>query len=268
MLGEEKRLFSNATFVHSIDPIMEGFYHMLIFLVGLLAGFINTVAAGGSMLVLPVLILSGLPSDLANGTNRVAILLQNVVGVSGFRRHGLWTPKRSLLFGCIALLGAIPGAWLAVELSDEWFQRILAGVIVMIGGYLLFQGERGTEGNLYPAWNKVWKGAPFFLLIGLYGGFIQAGVGFLLLATLTGMVGFQLSQANAVKVFVVLIYTIAALSVFLWTGNVDWVKGLVLAIGNMIGAWMGSRWASRVKSIYVRYLIAGMAVLLAVQLLL
>ncbi len=245
----------------------EELYHLLIFLVGLFAGFINTVAAGGSLLVLPVLILSGLPSDLANGTNRVAILLQNVVGVRGFRHYGHWMPRRSLVYGGAALIGAIPGAFLAVELSDEWFQRILAIVIVLAGLYILLQKEgKGMMDTDELSWKKVWLTSPLFLLIGVYGGFIQAGVGFLLLSCLTGVVGLRLIDANAVKVFVILIYTTAALGIFLWSGNVDWIKGLVLAGGNMIGAWAGSRWASKVKRKYLRYLIAGMAAVLAVEL--
>ncbi len=219
------------------------------------------------MLVLPVLIFTGLPSDLANGTNRVAILLQNIVGVKGFQRQGHWSPRISLLFGAFALLGSIPGAWLAVELSDAWFQRVLGIVIIGMGGYLLFQGRRrevGMNGSL--SWRRTWMTAPLFLVIGVYGGFVQAGVGFLILATLTGVAGLDLAKSNAVKVFVILIYTVAALGVFLWADSVDWGKGLVLAGGNMIGAWGGSRWASRVRSDYVRYLIAAMALLLAIKL--
>ncbi len=242
-------------------------FHLLIFVVGLIAGFINTVAAGGSMLVLPILILSGLPSDVANGTNRVAIFLQTIVGVKGFRRQGYYIPQRSLLFGTVALIGAIPGAFLAVELSDEWFNRVLALVIVGMGAYLLLRKDPAKDDpKELPSWGKTWFAAPFFLLIGIYGGFVQAGVGFLILATLTGVAGFQLAQANSIKVFVILIYTVAALAVFLWADSVDWTKGLVLALGNMIGAWVGSRWASRVRSDYVRYLIAAMALFLAVRL--
>lgn len=247
---------------------MEGtLYQALIFGVGLLAGFINTVAAGGSMLVLPVLILSGLPSDLANGTNRVAILFQNIVAVGGFKRHGHWMPRRSLILGFAALTGAVPGAFLAIELSDEWFQRILGGVILLAGGYILLQERiraRAEASSLSS--NKVWSVVPVFFLIGVYGGFVQAGVGFLLLAALTGILGLGLANANAVKVFVVLIYTIAALAVFFWTGHVDWVKGGVLAAGNMLGAIGGSRWASTVNPSYVRYFIAILAFFLALRL--
>ncbi|MFB6257813.1 MAG: sulfite exporter TauE/SafE family protein [Flavobacteriales bacterium] len=247
---------------------MDISYSLLIFLVGLLAGFINTVGAGGSMLVLPILILSGLPSDLANGTNRVAIFLQTIVGVAGFKRQGHWAPKRAALLGSIALLGAIPGAFLAIRATDQWFERILALVILLMGSYLLFQKKlTGREGVGLPSWKNIRTSAPFFLIIGVYGGFVQAGVGFLLLATLTGVTGFHLARANSVKVFVVLIYTIAALAVFLWHGQVDWVKGCTLAAGNMIGGWVGSQWASKVRSDHVRYLIAGMAILLAVRLL-
>lgn len=245
----------------------ELLFHLLIFAIGAVAGFVNTAAAGGSLLTLPVLILSGLPSDLANGTNRVAILLQNVVGVRGFKHHGVWNPRRSLLFGVLALIGAIPGAMVAVEISDEWFDRVLAVVVVVMGGYLLLQGKKGRRGlSAPPSWKRVRLSAPLFLLIGFYGGFIQAGVGFLILATLTGLAGFDLARANAVKVFVILVYTTAALFIFLWNDSVDWVKGLVLAGGNMIGAWVASHWVSQVNLLYVRLLIVAMAVFMGVKL--
>lgn len=220
------------------------------------------------MLVLPVLILSGLPSDPANGTNRVAILLQNIVGVAGFKRYGHWMPRRSLFYGVIAMVGAVPGALLAVRASDEWFQRILAFVIVLAGAYILFQRseEKGRARSQGAWYKKQWVAILAFFLIGVYGGFVQAGVGFLLLAALTGMLGFGITDANAIKVFVILIYTIAALAIFFWSGNVDWVKGLVLAAGNMLGAWAGSRWASKVDPRYVRYFVAGVAFLLALRL--
>lgn len=247
-----------------MDGVLEQF---LIFGIGLLAGFINTVAAGGSMLVLPVLIFTGMGSDLANGTNRVAILLQNVVGVGGFKRYGHWMPRRSLVFGVAALIGAIPGAFIAIEISDEWFQRILGMVVLLAGLYILFQERFQAKGQLSAlSWKKVWLTAPLFLLIGLYGGFIQAGVGFLLLAALTGILGLGVADANAVKVFVVLIYTLGALTIFLWTGHVDLMKGLVLAAGNMLGAWGGSRWASKVDPRTVRYFIAILAFILAIRL--
>ena len=111
---------------------MEEWYHYLLLIaVGFAVGFINTVAGGGSLLSLPVLIFLGLPPSVANGTNRVAIVIQTFIGVAGFRSKGVTTFPFNLYLGISALLGAIIGAQIAVDINGETFNKLLARAMVL-----------------------------------------------------------------------------------------------------------------------------------------
>ena len=166
---------------------MEEYYKLLILIpVGVIAGFINTVAGGGSLLSLPVMIFMGLPPAMANGTNRVALFLQNISGVAGFKSKGIFVFPYSLWLGISALLGAIIGAKISVELDDKTFNQIIA--LVMIGVVLLTVFNPGSKAK--QAIEDLSKkaqtiGIITFFFVGIYGGFIQAGVGFIILGSLT-----------------------------------------------------------------------------------
>lgn len=217
---------------------------LMIMGVGLLAGAINTMAGGGSLLSLPILIFLGLPPAVANATNRVAIFSQNVFAVAGFRSKGVSEFKYSFVLGLSALIGAVIGAKIAVDIRGELFNKILAIVMVIvvlltISGRFKPKGEKSESTS--PASKII--GIVSFFFIGIYGGFIQAGVGFLIMGALSAIHGFSLVKINSMKVFIVLIYTIAALGVFIYEGKVNWLYGIVLAIGNSAGAWFASRWS-------------------------
>jgi uncharacterized protein len=248
--------------------LVEEYYKLLILIpVGVAAGFINTVAGGGSLLSLPVMIFMGLPPAMANGTNRVALFLQNVSGVAGFRSKGVFVFPYSLWLGISALFGAIIGAKVSVELDDKTFNHIIA--IVMIGVVLLTVFNRGTK--LENAIEDLGKRAQIigiisFFFVGIYGGFIQAGVGFIILGSLTYINKISLVRANSIKVFVVLIYTIAALVVFILEDQINWLYGLVLASGNMTGAWVASRWSVEKGDVWIKRFLIVMVTMLAVKL--
>lgn len=217
---------------------------LLILGVGLAAGIINTIAGGGSLLSLPILIFLGLPPSVANATNRVAIFSQNIFAVAGFKSKGIAEFKYSFLLGISALIGAVIGAKLAVDIKGELFNKILA-VIMVVVVLLTISGKGKPKGkhveNIAKS-SKIIGGITFFF-VGIYGGFIQAGVGFLIIGALTAIHGFSLVKTNSIKVFVVLIYTAAALAVFIYEGQVNWLYGIVLAVGNSTGAWFASRWS-------------------------
>jgi len=223
---------------------MDFFEVVLILAVGLVAGAINTLAGGGSLLSLPILIFLGLPPAVANATNRVAIFSQNIFAVAGFKSKGIAAFKYSIVLGISALLGAIIGAKIAVDIKGELFNKILA-VIMIVVVLLTVSGKAKPNGINKEITNlsSKWIGTTVFFFIGIYGGFIQAGVGFLIIASLSGIHRFSLVKTNSIKVFVVLIYTIAALIVFIYEGKVNWLYGIVLAVGNSTGAWFASRWS-------------------------
>ncbi|MDX1632027.1 MAG: sulfite exporter TauE/SafE family protein, partial [Thermoanaerobaculia bacterium] len=201
----------------------------ILLLVGLLAGTLNVVAGGGSFLTLPVLIFLGLPPTVANGTNQVGILAQNLGAVWSFHSFRVLRWRWALQMAVPATVGAALGTWAALEVSDEAFQKILAVLMVVVTLWTLVgRGRRGTEDPDFepgpPGW-PLWLG---FFGVGLYGGFVQAGVGFFILAV-TSWAGLDLVRGNAVKVLTILCFTILSLSLFAWQGQVSWSEGGILA---------------------------------------
>ena len=238
----------------------------LLFVVGLIAGVLNVLAGGGSLLTLPVLIFLGLPSAMANGTNRVAILIQNIVAVGQFRRSGLLQTRLALVCAVPAVVGGVIGARLAVDIDDEAFRRILAGVMIGVCVLMIFDPVKRLDFDtrrLGPVRLAVLMVS--FLLIGVYGGFIQAGVGFLIIAGLL-VHGLDLVRINAVKVFIIGVFTVSALAVFIRHGQVDWGLGLALAAGNAAGGWLGSRLTITKGHGWIRRVVLTVVVLMAVRL--
>ena len=225
-------------------------------LAGFVAGVLNVVAGGGSFLTLPILIFFGLPPGVANGTNRVAILLQNAVASWGFHRHGVLDPKAVLWAALPATAGAGLGAWAALSISDDAFRRLLAALMVVVTLWTLI--SRRSEPKEQPASLRVGMLAVGFFGVGIYGGFVQAGVGFFILAA-TSLAGLDLVRGNAVKVLSILCFSALSLAVFALSGKVDWTLGLALAVGNMAGGWLGVRltvlkghvWIGRVVTVTV-----------------
>lgn len=244
--------------------ITEG---MVIFIVGIAAGFANTVAGGGSLLSLPVLIFMGLPSSVANATNRVAIIMQNIFAVSGFKSKGVSTFPYSLYLGLSALVGAIIGARIAVDISSDLFNQILSIVMLLVVIMTIFNPFKKTQQiEEIMTFNRKALALVVFFFIGIYGGFIQAGVGFLMIAALTSINGFSLVKTNSAKVFVALIYTSAAIIVFIIEDQINWEYGIVLATGNSLGGWIGSRWSVNKGDKWIKRFLVVTVVALAVKL--
>jgi hypothetical protein len=207
---------------------------------GFFASVLNVIAGGGSFLTLPLLIFFGLPAVEANGTNRLGIIAQNVGGVWGFHRHGVLDWRWALRASLPALAGAALGAWLALQVGDREFRRILATLMVVVTLWtLLDRGGRAAAAlRRLPHQRLILAGA--FALVGVYAGFVQAGVGFFVLA-LTTVAGLDLVRGNAVKLVVILLTTCLALALFAWAGKVDWVAGAALAVGSFAGSLLGVR---------------------------
>jgi len=241
---------------------------IVVIIVGIVAGFFNTLAGGGSLLSVPALIFVGLPATVANGTNRVAILMQNVTAVAGFKQRGLADFKFSLGLAVPAVVGAIMGAKLALDISEDLFQKVLAAVMLLVVGLILWNPTRRWQGDqavLSPKRRLLAMVAFFF--VGVYGGFIQAGVGFIIIATLVFITGLDLVRTNSHKVFVVGVYTLAALATFALSGKVNWGMGLILGVGNGIGGWIGSQWAVVGGEKWIRAVLAVAVVAMAAKLL-
>src|SRR3990167_4814225 len=222
---------------------MELWQFLVIFTVGVVAGVINTLAGGGSLITLPVLIFLGLPATVANGTNRLAITVQSVLAVAGFKRKGVSDFKSSLLMSLPALVGAVIGAQLAVDVSDMLFKRILAVVMILVLVLILWNPIRMRQGIAQYDGGMASLGKSrrtvsmlIFFFIGVYGGFIQAGIGFLIIAVLTTISGLNLVETNSHKVFIVGVNAFFTLIVFIFNSKICWPIGLALAAGTVLVA--------------------------------
>ena len=217
---------------------------VLLFGTGICAGFINTVAAGGSLLALPMLIFLTSDPTLANGTNRIAIFFQNLSAIMGFRRKGVSDFQYGILLAIPAAIGAWIGAKIAIGTDAAVFQFILAAVMLIMLGLTLLNPTSRLKDRIESSGTgaKVIAMVIFFF-IGIYGGFIKAGVGRLVITALRLLTGIDRVRTNAIKVFVIFCYTIVALGTFIINKQVSWTLGVTLAMGNATGAWIGSHWA-------------------------
>jgi len=237
----------------------------LLFATGAVAGTLNVVAGGGSFLTLPLMIFLGIPAGVANGTNRVALLLQNTGAVWGFRRHGVLDVQLAMRLAAPAVVGAALGSWMALQVSDFAFRRLLAVLMLTMTLWTLFRpppAESVSRDEETPI------GMPLlglFFLIGVYGGFIQAGVGFLLLAGTTAA-GLDLVRGNAVKVALVLVWTVVTIFVFASGGAINWGAGIVLGAGNLVGGQLGVRLTILKGHAWIRWFVSVAIVLFALRL--
>jgi beta-aspartyl-peptidase (threonine type) len=223
---------------------------------GLMVGFINTLAGGGSIISLSVLMILGLPANVANGTNRIAIAVQTLAATGSFRQQRVLDTKKGIILGIPALLGSILGAYIAVDINESIFEKAIAVIMLVMLVFILYKPQRWLRGQEIPAGKRTGMlQVAVFFLIGVYGGFIHMGVGYFLLIALVFNAGYDLVRANALKVFIVLIYTPLALMVFLFNGQVNWAYGLTLTIGNVVGALVASRLAVKKGANFVRWVI-------------
>lgn len=241
--------------------------YLILFGAGAAAGVINVMAGGGSLITLPALLLLGMPAALANGTNRVGILVQNFVAVDHYRRHGIEGIGTGVRYALAALPGAIVGAFVAIEISDRVFRLILAGVLVFSVAALLVPRRTQPPAPGEEPRRAGWPAYAAFAAIGLYGGFIQAGIGFVYLAVLHRMMRLDLIRANMLKLVITAVYTVPALLVFIVSGNVDWIAGAVLAAGTAIGAWLSARISLEGGERVIRLVVGVALAVMAVQLL-
>ncbi len=244
---------------------MHAWYeYATIIIVGFGAAFLNTVGGGGSLFSVPILTFMGLPITTANATSRVALLFQNIFAVGGFKSKGIELPwPYSLYLGLASLGGGLIGSLAASKVPDAVFTKIFVVVMILAVILIIYDPfkSKGQE-KLDPRSQII--GSICFFFIGIYGGFIQAGIGFLVIAVLAVVNNLSLVKSNYVKVFAAIVYTGVSVMVFAWQGKVIWQIGLVLAIGHALGGWYASRWSVKAGEIWIKRVmvlsIIGMAI--------
>ena len=254
-------------FVFLVKLMEEIFRVLFLIVIGFLAGIINTLAGGGSLFTLPVLIFLGLPPNVANGTNRIAIVVQSLSGAVGYRSKGVTSFPFNIYLGISASFGAYIGAQLAIDIDGYIFNKVLAIIMVIIGVLILFRQKKlelklpeRLEGK-YLFWSIIG-----FFVIGIYGGFINAGIGIVIMLFLNRFNQMSLVKTNATKVAVVFIYSTVALIIFSFNDSVDWKMGLFMALGTIFGAWFASRWSVKKGDSVIRYAMLITISIMAVKL--
>lgn len=240
--------------------------YLILFAAGCVAGTINVIAGGGSFLTIPLLIFFGLPAGVANATNRVGVLLQNVGAIWGFHRHGVLDWKSLLWAALPATAGAAVGAQGALRVGDAAFQRILAVFMIGITLWTVWKPPKTRTGAPSGA-PRLWILALGFFVVGIYGGFLQAGVGFLILAV-TSLAGLDLVRGNAVKVLSIFALTGLALLIFASKGKVEWPMGIALGLGNTLGGIVGVRLAVLKGHAWIQRVVTVTVIAIAIRLLL
>jgi uncharacterized membrane protein YfcA len=235
----------------------------LVVAAGFFAGFINTIAGGGSMLTLPALMIMGMPPEIANATNRVGIFLQSMAGSRGFYKKGKLAPVDIVPTLIPTLLGSLMGSVLASFMPRDVLKPAL--LLVMLGMALIMLIKPSTVAPPPGTPVKTLKESPVawggLFFAGLYGGFVQAGVGFIIIAALAGGLRYDLVRTNALKMAITAILTAIALVVFVVRGQVLWIPGLLMAAGTVAGATFSVSFAISVPQSVLKWVLFAMVLI-------
>lgn len=237
--------------------------HMVILSgLGLLAGLINTLAGGGSNLTVPALMVFGMPADVANATNRVGVIVQAIVGVRGFKKHQKLNTQDLKAITIPILLGAVAGASFASYAPERLLKYLLLGAMVIVAAIILLRPAVLSPEPDEKIIAVAAKPRVFYWLIaaGFYGGFVQAGVGFITITILTGMLRYDLIASNALKVLTTVFFTAISLAIFIANDQVRWLPGFILASGNMVGAYIGVKMALNISPKTLKWFLFVMTV--------
>ena len=238
----------------------------LLITVGFLAGFINTIAGGGSMLTLPALMILGLPADIANATNRVGIFLQSIAGARGFHKEGKLEPSSITPTLIPTLVGALLGSLLASYLPVSWLKPALLSTMLAMAALMLAKPSIVTppEGTQPFTLRERPVAVVGLFIAGFYGGFVQAGVGFIIIAAVAGGLRYDLVRTNALKMAITAALTVVALGVFIVRGQVLWIPGLIMAIGTVAGAMASVQFAIKVPQTVLKWVLFVMVLITCV----
>lgn len=226
---------------------------------GFTAGVINTISGSGSVITLSLMALFHIPTDIANGSNRLGILVHGLKSSHSFNKKGalkLEDNWKTILF---CLVGAIGGTITAVKISSESFNFSLGIIFTLLLLIVIFEPQKKFKEN-----KKIIKYIPWLMLpIGFYGGFIQVATGIFILTVLHTLSGKSIKEINPLKVFIIMLFNIPSLLIFWWNGKINWELGIALAIGQYFGAIIGVRINSSKNNIepFLRYLLISLMIL-------
>lgn len=206
------------------------------------------------------MIFMGYDATVANGSNRIAIQVEALTAVATFKQQNHSDFPLSMKLALMTLPGGILGAFYAVKIDDALFTKLLGVVMVLIIFSLMFSKSEVIEHAKHHKWRN-WLAWPVMSLVGFYGGFVQAGVGFVIMSALLHLYRMDLVKINMHKVFIVMVFTVPAVILFIATGNVDWFAAIALSVGMMVGTWLAVKMAIKKGEKIVRFVL-GIALLI------
>ncbi len=224
----------------------------ILVLTGVVVGVINTFAGAGATISITVYSLLGLPLPIANATNRISVVFQTITMSAEFYRQKMLDWRLGLRLAMPTVVGSILGSWLIVYVSSKLFGILLCCVLILLIVLLIYDPTKALKGRIVHSEPR-WYHYITLVIIGFYGGVFHIGVGYLFLALFIGGLGYDLMGANALKGFVVLIYTLFAVLVFALNHQIDWTHGLIHSVGNIIGAYFATRYARFIPLKVLRY---------------
>ncbi len=227
--------------------------YLIIVIVGCLQGIINTIAGAGTAVMYTTLSIFGMPVNMINGTVRLGILFQTGASSIKFYRNNKLSVRKGLILGIPMIVGSIVGAMMAVSINKDVFEIIVGVVLLLMLILIFYDPKKWIEGQSEKKQKKtgLWQ-ILLFLAIGFYGGFIHIGIGIFLLSALVLNAGFDLVHANALKVFLVLMYAPVVLLIFFLNGQVDLWVALFATVGNTIGGLVGTNLAIKKGAKFIR----------------
>lgn len=248
-----------------IEPLS---WYIILFLVlsGLIVGFINTLAGGGTIISLSLFMFLGMPPTLANGTNRVAVIMQTLTSSIGFRKYHALDIRKASILGIPTVLGSLIGTWIALDIDARSFEIVLAFAMIVMLFFVIYKPSRWLHGK-----SSIINRKPSFLLIlvffliGIYGGLIYVGVGYYIIAAAVLGAGYDLLRANAIKAWIVFLYVPFTLLIFMLDGQVNFKYGLIHGIGNIMGAWLATRYAVKWGVNFIRWILVVVVMLVILQ---
>lgn len=246
--------------------------YLILLAAGFLAGIINTLAGNGSVLTITALsIAAGLPIGISNATNRVGVTFQTLVGLRTFLKSGKTDFRGIWKIALPTVIGSVLGAQAAVEASSVkdgvLLSRVIGGVMIFMLFLVLNNPKKWIEKNPNPRELALPWLILIFFAVGFYGGFVQAGVGVIMLVVLMSATSYDLTNANAIKLLLTLLLNIPAFAIFIYNGQIEWIAGLTLSLAQMIGAIWAAKFAvGHPKANYwIRAILIGIIIVAIIQ---
>lgn len=238
---------------------------VLIAVTGVVAGFFNVIAGGGTLLTLPMLSFIGIDLGIANATNRVSIVCQNISAISLYGKNGEVRLREVRAFALPIIAGAVVGTISAIYISPRAF-RIITTVSISAMAVLLLVKPKMFDA---PSGTPISSAARNLSLfgVGLYGGFLQAGVGFVMIMTLVGGCKLDIKRANIIKVVAIAIYNVLSVALFASHGMINWTVAAALAVGSVTGGNIGARYNLKGDKKHLRVILTAAVLACAAKML-